>query len=45
MILIALWFKVPAIVEQTIVNGKVIPELLRAAINVPTSGGKCFHEW
>jgi hypothetical protein len=37
--------QVPVIVDETIINGRIIPELLRAAVNVPTEGGKCFHDW
>lgn len=37
--------QVTAIVDETIIGGKILPELLRTAINVPTSGGKCFNEW
>jgi len=37
--------EVPAIVHETIINGRIIPELLRTAVNVPTKDGKCFHDW
>jgi hypothetical protein len=37
--------QVPAVVDETIIGGKVIPELLRAAVNVSTGQGKGFYDW
>ncbi|KAF8311138.1 hypothetical protein DL93DRAFT_2061407 [Clavulina sp. PMI_390] len=37
--------EIPAVVDETIIGGKIISDLLRAAVNVSEGRGRGFYDW
>jgi len=37
--------EVTAVVDETVLGGRVIPELLRAGVNIAPGGNKSLYDW